>query len=267
MRDGTALYVRRHEPNPSRAEIVIVHGFGEHSGRYSAITEHLTRHGFTVTAYDHRGHGQSDGLPGHVDRFADYEADLAAIIAMVRSRSKDRLFLVAHSMGGLIALRYLVQAGPEAAGAVISAPLLGFAVDVPPFKAVIAKISARLAPKLRMKNEIDPMVLSRDTEICAAYAADPLVNRLVSARWFVEAQNAMRELEESAGRIWTPLLVMHGTKDKLASYEATRTVFEKIGSADKELVLYPGFYHELFNEPEKQELYDRTTAWLEARLQ
>ncbi|HEY6333384.1 MAG TPA: alpha/beta fold hydrolase, partial [Blastocatellia bacterium] len=173
MRDGTRLYARRREANPSLAEIVIVHGFGEHSGRYSAITEHLVSHGMTVTAYDHRGHGQSDGLPGHVDRFSDYDRDLAAIVATVRARSTGPLFLVAHSMGGLIALHYLIEAGPEIAGAAISAPLLGFAVKVPGYKAMIGRISALVAPKFRMQNEIDPMVLCRDREICIAYAADP----------------------------------------------------------------------------------------------
>ncbi|HEY6329551.1 MAG TPA: alpha/beta hydrolase, partial [Blastocatellia bacterium] len=94
----------------------------------------------------------------------------------------------------------------------------------------------------------------------------PLVNGLVSARWFVEAIRAMQEVEEAAPRMWAPLLIMHGTEDKLASFEATQRVFEAIGSSDKELIIYPGFYHELFNEPCKQEVYDRVTGWIEARI-
>jgi len=262
---GVKLYARRREAASPKAEIIVVHGFGEHSGRYSELSEYLVYRGFTVTAYDHRGHGHSTGLAGHVDKFSDYEDDLALVIATIRSRSDQKVFLIAHSMGGLITLRYLAGGRTMAAGAVISAPLLGFAVRVPAHKAIIGRVSARLSPKFRMRNEIDPMVLSRDTEICKAYASDPLVNRLVSARWFVEAMQGMTQASEGANRIKTPLLVMHGTEDKLASLNATKQVFERIGSADKELVIHQGFYHELFNEPEKKDLYQVAASWIESR--
>jgi|HubBroStandDraft_6_1064221.scaffolds.fasta_scaffold23749_2 acylglycerol lipase len=264
--DGTKLYARRREVIPSRAEIVIVHGFGEHSGRYSALSEHLACRGFTVTAYDHRGHGQSDGLPGHIQRFSDYEDDLDCVISAVRARSDRNIFLIGHSMGGLVALRYLGRAGRKISAAVISAPLLGFAIRVPAHKAIIGRVSARLSPRFRMNNGIDPMVLCRDKDICLAYAQDPLVNHLVSARWFSEAMRGMDEARELAAKISNPVLVMHGTEDKLASLSATQQVFERIASVDKELVIYQGFYHELFNEPQKRELYELTADWLQRRI-
>jgi acylglycerol lipase len=264
--DGTKLYARRREVIPSRAEIVIVHGFGEHSGRYSALSEHLACRGFTVTAYDHRGHGQSDGLPGHIQRFPDYEDDLDCVISAVRARSDRNIFLIGHSMGGLIALRYLARAGRKISAAVISAPLLGFAIRVPAHKAIIGRVSARLSPRFRMNNGIDPMVLCRDKDICLAYAQDPLVNHLVSARWFSEAMRGMDEARELAAKISNPVLVMHGTEDKLASLSATQQVFGRMASVDKELVVYQGFYHELFNEPQKRELYELTADWLQRRI-
>jgi alpha-beta hydrolase superfamily lysophospholipase len=263
--DGAKLYARRRESPASRAEIIIVHGFGEHSGRYSALSEHLACRGFTVTAYDHRGHGQSAGLPGHIEKFSHYEDDLDNVVSAVRRRSDQDVFLVGHSMGGLVALRYLARAGSKISAAVISAPLLGFATRVPAHKALIGRVSARLAPRFRMNNEIDPMVLSRDKEICLAYAKDPLVGHLVSARWFVEAMRGMDEACELAPRISSPVLVMHGTEDKLASLSATQRVFGRIASADKELIVYQGFYHELFNEPEKKDLYELTANWIQAR--
>ena len=265
--DGLRLYLRRREAASARGEILISHGFGEHCGRYGALTDHLVSHNYSVTAYDHRGHGLSDGLPGHVESFNEYDEDLAKVVAVVRSRSEARpLFLIGHSMGGLIALRYLESKSGALSGAIVSAPLIEVAVAVPAHKLMIARVGARMAPRFRLDNEINPANLSRDPEVGRAYAADPLVNRKVSTKWFAEATRAMHEVAERAEQITTPVLVMHGTEDRLASVDATRRVFERIGASDKELVIYAGFYHELFNEPEKQEVFERVTGWLDERV-
>jgi len=266
--DGLRLYLRRHELENPRGEILIAHGFGEHSGRYGALTDHLVSHNYCVTAYDHRGHGLSDGLPGHVESFSEYDEDLAKIISSVRSRSQAKpLFLIGHSMGGLIALRYAARKSGTLTGAIITAPLIEVAVPVPAHKLMIARVGARMNPRWRLSNEINPANLSRDPEVGRAYAADPLVNRKVSAKWFAEATRAMQEVAEWAPQIKTPVLVMHGTDDRLASVDATKRMFERIESPDKELVIYPGFYHELFNEPEKQEVFERVMEWLDKRSQ
>jgi alpha-beta hydrolase superfamily lysophospholipase len=264
--DGLRLYLRRHELANARGEILIAHGFGEHSGRYGALTDHLLNHNYSVTAYDHRGHGLSDGLPGHVESFGEYDEDLAKLVSSVRSRSQAKsLFLIGHSMGGLIALRYAARKSGTLTGAIFSAPLIEVAVPVPAHKLMIARVGARMNPRWRLDNEINPANLSRDPEVGRAYAADPLVNRKVSPKWFAETTRAMQEVAEWAPRITTPVLVMHGTDDKLASVAATQRMFERIKSPDKELVIYPGFYHELFNEPEKQEVFERVTEWLNKR--
>src|SRR5437868_4745503 len=265
--DGLRLYLRRHEAVGARGEIVIVHGFGEHSGRYGALTEHLLANGYSVTAYDQRGHGLSDGLPGHVEAFSEYDDDLNKVIGLTRSRAAGRpLFIIGHSMGGLVALRYLARKSGTVAGAIISAPLIAVAIPVPAHKLLIARIGARFAPRLRLNNEINPADLSRDPEVGRAYAADPHVNRKVSTKWFAEATHAMAEVKEWASQIRTPVFVMHGTKDRLASVEATKALFAEIGSSDKELAIYEGYYHELFNEPEKQDLFERATQWLSQRV-
>jgi alpha-beta hydrolase superfamily lysophospholipase len=264
--DGLRLFVRRRDVANARGQIAIVHGFGEHSGRYDRLGVHLNAHGYSVTAYDHRGHGLSDGLPGHVESFKEYEDDLDRILSAIHARSEGRrIFLVAHSMGGLVALRYAATRSGRLTGAVISAPLIGLASPVPVHKLIIARVAARLAPYYRLKSEINPSDLSRDPEVGKAYASDPLVNRKVSAKWFAEATRAMENVGDLSTRITLPLLVMHGTKDRLASLEATKTMFELIGASDKELAIYPGFYHELFNETEKQQIFDRVTEWLDKR--
>ena len=267
--DGLRLYTRRHEAGVPRAEVVIVHGFAEHSGRYGALTEHLLASGYSVTAYDQRGHGLSDGLPGHVENFKEYEDDLDKIILLTRGRAAGRpLFVIGHSMGGLVTLGYLARKGGAVAvaGAVVSAPLIAMAVPVPAYLRMIARLGLRFAPLARLDNKIDPAVLSRDPAVGKAYAADPHVGRKVSMKWFAEAERAMAEVKARAGQIRAPVLVMHGTNDRLASVEATRALFAEIGSSDKELAVYDGFYHELFNEPEKQDLYERVTLWLSERV-
>jgi lysophospholipase len=219
-----------------------------------------------VIGYDHRGHGLSDGLPGHVESFTEYEDDLDKIIAYARSQGESpSIYLIGHSMGGLITLRYVARKKGAVAGAVISSPLIGMAVAVPALKLLIANVSAHMSPRLRLDNGLDPAILSRDAEVGKAYAADPLVNRKVSARWFVEASRAMEEVKGMALEVSLPVLIMQGTMDKIASVEATKRLFEAIASADKELEIYEGFYHELFNEPEKLEVFERVTTWLNRR--
>ncbi len=266
--DGLRLFARRSEIDNARADVILVHGFGEHSGRYGPLTDHLTREGFSVTAYDHRGHGLSDGLPGHVEGFSEYDEDLAAVIKSLSARasSDKKIFLIGHSMGGLVVLRYVSRNAGDLSGAVVTAPLLGIAASVPVHKMMIARVGSRMAPRLRVGNEIDPAALSRDPEVGRAYSTDPLVTRQVSVRWYWEARRAMEEAGESAPRIKLPILILHGTGDKIASLDATREVFNRIGSEDKELGIYPEFYHELFNEPEKRDVFVRVSDWLGKRV-
>jgi alpha-beta hydrolase superfamily lysophospholipase len=255
----------RREPG-AIAQVVLVHGFGEHSGRYHPLTDFLCSRGFNVCSFDQRGHGRSSGLYGHIDRFGDYEDDLRRVVAMAKAHGPAPLFLIGHSMGGLITLRYLAGNPSGIAGAVVSAPLLGFAVRIPRLKLAIGRASALIAPKMRMANEINPANLSRDPEVGRAYAEDPLVRRVVSARWFSEATRAMESIRAAVPSITAPVLILHGTQDRLAAVDATRAVFGLIGSRDKQLKIYPGFYHELFNEPEKQDIFQTVGDWLSARL-
>lgn len=263
-RDGARLYVRKHDAERPLAELILVHGFGEHSGRYGPLIRHLVDRSYSVTAYDQRGHGQSDGLPGYIERFKSYEEDLENVVATVRSRTERPLFIIAHSMGSLVTLRYLASRPAGIAGAVLSAPLLAVAVRVPAHKAMIARVGAHVAPRLRLGNEIDPAVLSRDPEVGRAYASDPLVHHVISPRWFAEATAAMEEAILLAPNVQVPLLVMHGTGDRLASADATKQSFSRLGSHDKLLKIYDGYYHELFNEPEKQQIYATVSEWLDA---
>jgi alpha-beta hydrolase superfamily lysophospholipase len=264
--DRLRLYTTRHEAANARADVVVVHGLGEHSGRYLPLISYLVQRNYSVTAYDHRGHGKSEGLRGHVEKFTDYEDDLDRVLSSVQGHGSSRgTFIIGHSMGGLVTLRYAAKNGSRLAGAVVSAPAIKIATKVPAGKLMVARISAMIAPRTRVDNGIDPSILSKDPEVGRAYAADPLVNRLVSARWFAEITEAMRDVRGIGSLLTLPLLVLQGTADRLISEEGAKRLFEDVGSKDKELKLYSGYYHELFNEPEKWEIYKFVADWLDAR--
>ncbi|HKG20543.1 MAG TPA: lysophospholipase [Blastocatellia bacterium] len=264
--DRLRLYTTRHEAANARADVVVVHGLGEHSGRYLPLINYLVERDYSVTAYDHRGHGKSEGLRGHVEKFTDYEEDLDRVLNSVQGHGRTRgTFIIGHSMGGLVTLRYAAKNGSRLAGAVVSAPAIQIATKVPTGKLMVARIGAIIAPRSRVDNGIDPSILSKDPAVGRAYAADPLVNRLVSARWFAEITEAMREARGIGSLLTLPLLVLQGTGDRLISEEGTKRLFENVGSNDKELKLYSGYYHELFNEPEKWEIYKFVADWLDAR--
>jgi alpha-beta hydrolase superfamily lysophospholipase len=267
LAEGTRLHTWRCETQEARAQVVVVHGFGEHSGRYRELAEFLVQRGFAIASFDLRGHGKSSGLAGHVRRFTDYERDLSRVIELTIGRGPRKRFLIGHSMGGLITLRYLSRQPLGVAGAIVSAPLLGFAVRIPTAKRALGAVSGFIAPRLRMANEVDPAVLSRDPEVGRAYERDPLVHRLVSTRWFREATRLMNQMPEAARSISSAVLVLHGSHDKLASVDATRIVFDRIASADKELIVYPGYYHELFNEPDRRQVFDTVAEWLSRHLE
>jgi len=262
---GIKLHTWRRERTSASVQIVIVHGFGEHSGRYRELTETLWQRGFQISSFDQRGHGRSGGLAGHVDRCEDYDKDLRTVVEWALARGPEKLFLVGHSMGGLIALRQMARRPEGILGAAVSAPMLGFAVKVPRLKLALGRISGLIAPRFRMANEIDPAVLSRDPEVGREYAADPLVHRVVSARWFSEATRAMTEMIRDAPAIKAPVLIMHGTDERLTNIEATRRVFDLIGSTDKQLIVYREFYHELFNAPERHQVFEAVGTWLNQR--
>ncbi len=253
---------------PPEAGVVIlfVHGLGDHCGRYDALGYYFASRGVPVLAFDLRGHGQSDGPRGHVDRFEDYAGDVMFFREFVGSRHpNDKIVLVGHSMGGLIALATAEAHGGAFAGVVASAPLLGIAVKVPSWKTALGRIMAALAPRFSMTNEIDPNLLARNRDVGRRYAADPSVGKKVTARWFVESLRGMAQTMTNSAKITIPTLVLQGTADKLVSAEASRVFAERPGGGPKDFRTYEGWFHELFQEDEREVAFAAMWEWLEKR--
>jgi alpha-beta hydrolase superfamily lysophospholipase len=256
----------RPEAQP-RAAILLVHGLGEHSGRYAHVAHACNERGFAVYAVDHYGHGKSDGQPGFVERFSVYLDGVRALLDHLRDKEPEvPVFLLGHSMGGLIAAALLCTGQASIRAAVLSGP--AFRTDDEPSALLrwLIRLVSRLAPTAPMIG-LDPAGVSRDPEVVKAYVGDPLVHHgKLSARLLAEMMAAMHDTLECAETIELPVLVLHGEADRLTSPQGSALFCDRIASRDKTLKTYPDLYHEVFNEPEKDAVLADMLDWLEAHL-
>jgi alpha-beta hydrolase superfamily lysophospholipase len=250
-----------------KAILLIVHGLAEHSGRYMNVVNHFVPKGYAVYGIDHIGHGKSDGKRVYVERFQDYTKTLKQYFDMIKGWQPGKpVFLIGHSMGGLISTAYLLEHQDELAGAILSGP--GIKVPDNISKAVIlsGKILSVVMPKAGII-QLDAESVSRDPAVVDAYITDPLVyTRKVTARLGAEMLKTMQHVTESAAGIRLPIMIVQGGADKLVDPSGTQMLYDSIGSEDKTIEIYDGFYHELFNEPEHGQVLDDVAGWIEAHL-
>ena len=262
--DHLRLYWQRFTPERARATVVVLHGGGDHCGRYPALTAALVRAGFQAALVDFRGHGQSDGRRWHVDGFSDYLHDVAAFVAKLSQDgiAGDRLFVVGHSMGGLVAALWAAGHGRLLSGLVLSSPYFGLAVRPPMAKVLAGKVVGRFVPWLPISAGLRMAQLTSDVELQRWTDRDPLYGRSTTPRWFEESNRAQLEALRRAGEIDVPLLVLAGGADEVADLSLARTFVAAAHSRDKRLVVYDGFRHEIFNEVRRQEPIGEAVAWL-----
>lgn len=261
--DGTRLRVVQWTPEgTAKAHVLAVHGLAEHAGRYTHVAAALTGAGYRMTLVELRGHGKSEGKPGRVQRWDDYVADLQAAIDFVR----EPVVLLAHSMGGLVALDAL-RAGlsGQVLGLVLSNPLTGVAVKAPLHLELAKGLLSRLAPSLALANPMSSTAISRDPEVVRAYDADPLVFKTLTARWATEMEAAIERVQAHASRYAVPVYAMVSTGDTICDHTATLKLVQGWGHAKRGQKVYEALYHEIFNEPEKDRVLADLVAWLDAR--
>jgi alpha-beta hydrolase superfamily lysophospholipase len=261
--DHLRLYWQRYTPPSPKATVAVLHGGGDHSGRYPALTAALVRAGFEVALVDFRGHGQSDGRRWHVDAFGDYLADLDAFVAKLRSDGIARkLFVVAHSQGALVAAAWGLAHGREVAGFILSSPYLGLAMRPPAAKVIGARLLSGVLPWLPISTGLDIDELTGDEDMRRWTERDPLYGRAATPRWFTESTRAQRDVLRRAAEFEAPLLVLAAGEDRIADVAATRRWFEQVRSTDKRLQVYEGFRHEIFNEIDRARPIEEASAWL-----
>lgn len=264
---GVEIFWRAWTVETPRAAMILAHGLGEHSGRYGHVAETLNAKGISAFALDHRGHGQSGGKRGHVMNFSEFLDDLDLFRKQVEGRiAKLPLFLLGHSMGGLIAARYAETRGAGLAGLILSSAGLRVDIDAPAIKLAAGRFFSKYVPGLTMSNGLDPNYLSHDRKVVADYLADPLVHDRVSARWFTEFTGAMEAVQAEAAKITMPTLVMQSGEDRLVAPRGAPEFFARLTVKDKTLQVWEGFYHEMFNEVEKEKPLSLMQNWIEERL-
>ncbi|HEX7117344.1 MAG TPA: alpha/beta hydrolase [Longimicrobiales bacterium] len=259
-------YLSWEVPTP-RAAVVSVHGFSDHGGRYESFGEILAGFGFSTFALDLRGHGRSDGRRGFVPRFEIYLQELDRFRREVQGLVAPDcpLILVGHSMGGLIALRYLEEFETPFRGAVLASPWLGTAMPVPRWKVLLANLLNRALPALPVRARLRAEHLCHDSAVVTAYREDPLVHDTMTPRLFTEASTAMGLVHRRADRLRVPLLFLIAGDDRIV--DAPRALrFARALPGDVTVHIFDGCFHELFFEPDRAPVFDTLRRWLDERL-
>ncbi|MBI4354740.1 MAG: lysophospholipase [Candidatus Omnitrophica bacterium] len=260
-----ALFYRLYHPTPqSRGLVVLIHGFGEHGGRYNTVASRLAQRGWSVACVDLWGHGRSGGQRGGIERFADYFDDLEALVTTLwlPATSHDRYALLGHSFGGLLAMAWAIRGVPSGCRClVVQSPLLGVGYSVPTWKTALASGLAKVWPRLSLPIGLDPTWLTHDGEVIRRYRTDPLIHRRITLQGYLALQSAMQRVREEAYRINLPTLMMYGTADRVISLATCQEVFERLQCV-KRLKVFEGCYHELHFESVQAQVIDEITTWM-----
>ena len=266
-KEGIKFYMRGWEPREKPKGIVaLVHGHGEHVGRYIHVAEAFTNAGYALAGFDLRGHGKSGGARGHSPSYQALMDDITDFLVLIRKRyPKIPLFIYGHSLGGNLVLNFTLRCKPEAAGIIVTAPWLKLAFDPPPSQVVLARIMNKIAPRFTQNSGLDTSALSRDKVIVNAYNDDALVHGKISAGLYVGLYDSGLWALEHANEFPVPLLLMHGTGDRLTSATASREFAERGG---KKITwrAWDGWYHEIHNEPQKAEVFKVMIDWMNGCL-
>jgi alpha-beta hydrolase superfamily lysophospholipase len=264
---GLLFYLRGWAPDRmAKAVVALVHGHGEHSRRYAHVATAFTKAGYALVGFDLRGHGLSAGPRGHAPSYSALMDDLAAFLLHVGARfPKLPVFLYGHSLGGNLVLNFALRRKPRVRGVIASSPWLMLTHDPPAYKLVLARAMNALAPAFAQKSGIETAALSRDAAIVKAYEHDSLVHDRISARMFTAIYESGLWALDHAAEFPVPLLLMHGTGDRIASAEASRQ-FASRGGTSVTARYWKGWYHELHNEPGHDRLFAAMLKWMDGVL-
>ena len=265
--DGLSLEVRRWQEDavPHRWTFVVVHGLGEHSGRYQHLAARFTPLGATVYAMDQRGHGRSGGKRGHAPSLDALLDDIDAVVLRARADDGSPVVLIGHSFGGLLAIAYALKHADHIDRAIFSAPLLKVKQRVPAWKRALSTVLPRIAPGMTFSNEVDASLLSHDPGNGPAYTSDPLVHDHITAGLYGDTIARGEEFIMRAPELRVPFLLMQGRDDQIVDPVGSQRFFARAAAPDRAFCLYPGLYHEIFNELDREKVFQDIESWLTQR--
>jgi alpha-beta hydrolase superfamily lysophospholipase len=267
-KDGLEMYSKAWQPaGNAKGVVCLVHGVGEHIGRYQPDGEALAAGGYILAGFDQRGFGRSQGKRGHTPSLEAYFDDIDAFLREVARRYPGLpRFLYGHSMGGILVLGYTPVRKPAISGVIATGPGLKTAIAEQKFKVFISKMLGKYLPTLTLDSGVDAQTLSRDPQVADIFTNDPLVHTQITAAWGKAMMGAIDQVYENAPRFPLPLLLMHGAKDELA-YPSGSQLFAELVPKDKlTFKMWDGFKHELHTDPEKAQVFQVMLDWLDAHL-
>ena len=260
--DGTRLAYRAWPVSGASITFAVIHGLGEHSGRYERFARGMAEFQMATYAIDLRGHGKSAGQRGHIDAWSQWTDDAAALIKQVEAQASGEVVPLGHSFGGVAMLSTMLAGkAPNAKRFIVSSPALKLKVKVPAWKASLAGILSSVAPKLAMNNDVDAGTVSRIPEIVDAYRTDPLVHGKISTRLYAEWLRAATDVLDRAKAIKVPFLILAGTDDRLIDPAGSRELHQR-APVMSELRMLDGRYHEPFNDRGSDEVFTVIADWL-----
>lgn len=248
--------------------LMVLHGYGEHCGRYLHLPHFLNESIDWVVTYDHRGHGRSEGIRGHVDSFQEYVDDAAYLARVFReeclqSHEAVEFHLLAHSMGGLIGIELLSQFRDLGFhSAILSSPLLGLSAPVPAIKKLAGNLLSQVWGSIHLPTEVDPQSLSRDSAVVSTYQLDRLNHAKVTPRWFTEMKKTVKKAHSQSYQIDVPTLFLIPSDDRLVDSNATQKFFDRLVCSQKEKRDLDGFFHESLNDTGKEQVFHEIALWL-----
>lgn len=247
-----------------KAALLIVHGLAEHSGRYMNVVNHFVPLGYAVYGIDHFGHGKSGGTRVYVKRFRDFIDSIKTYFNMIREWQPEiPIFLVGHSMGGLIGAAYLLDYQHELKGAILSGPAVKVPENTSSMLVRAGKVFSALMPKIGLM-QLEADGISRDAEVVQAYVNDPLVHTgKITARLAAELLKAMQRVTDEASAITLPIMIIQGGADRLVDPDNAQMLYDGVSSVDKTIKIYDELYHEVFNEPEHKRVLKDVEMWIE----
>ena len=265
--DGIKLFSTIDFADDAVANLVIVHGLGEHSGRYAYLTEQMNKAKFNVFRFDLRGHGKSGGESAFLKNYHDYIKDLQVVIDSAKSAMPDKkTFLLGHSMGGFISALYGILTNNQVDGIVLSGAATQTPKQAQGAMGTMVQILGTIAPKAAMANDLGKVV-SKDQNVVEAYLNDPLNKKKITFGLYHEFLiKGIDYVKSNLASFVYPTLILHGENDLIVDPNASKILYQSIISEEKTLKTYPNLYHEIFNEPERDEVIGDTIQWLTVRI-
>src|SRR3954469_23383998 len=265
---GARLFYQAWVPDPGRPRAVLVnlHGLGDHSNLYPNLASRVPAAGIPLYAYDMRGNGRSPGQRAYLRGWHEYRDDLHAFLLKVTEwQPGTPLFLLGNSLGGLVVLEYALHHADGLAGVIAAAPPLG-RLGVPPILMALGRFFSRVVPRFSLRVGMDLTGLARDPAVVQAVLEDPLFHRRGTARLSTEVTSAIARVQSQAETFSVPLLILHGSADRMVPPDGSREFFSRLRQPDREFREYPGAYHRLFEDLDAEAGLPDVARWLDAHL-